>query len=329
MKAVLVDDTSGPKFRTDYPKPVRKSGDVLVKVIRVGICKTDLEILSGYSGFKGVLGHEFLGTVSEADPDCPFPPGTRVVGEINVACQNCDICTNGGIQKRNHCPNRTVMGIVNKDGTFCEYLILPMDNLYPVPDSIPDKHAVFAEPLAAAYRIVEQMETKVTDNIAVIGDGKLGNLIAQVMSNQPHSKLTLFGKHHSKLNKVPQKNIEKVLVDDETSTKYRDCFDICIESSGNPNGIMMAGELTRPLGTIVLKTTCATGTKKFNTTTFVVKEITIVGSRCGNFNMALKGLENGNIAVEQLIDNVFQFDEAIDAIKAAGVKGTMKIQMIV
>lgn len=206
-------------------------------------------------------------------------------------------------------------------------MTLPVCNLFKVPDSLTDKQAVFSEPLAAAYRIIEQISTQEHQSIAVIGDGKLGNLIAQVMCSQPHSKLTHFGKYQSKLDKVPQAGIEKVIVDSDTSSKYKDSFDICIEASGTPSGIMMAGDLTKPLGQIILKSTCAAGTKDFNTAMFVVKELVIIGSRCGNFEMALKGLETGKIKVDHLIDGVFSIDQSLDAIKAAGVKGTMKIQI--
>ena len=164
-------------------------------------------------------------------------------------------------------------------------------------------------------------------HLSIPGDGKLGNLIAQVMSTQPHLKVTLFGKHQSKLDKVPQDSIRKVIVDDRTGTTYEDVFDICVESSGSAGGIMMAAKLTRPLGSIVLKTTCAAGAKDFNTAPFVVKEITIIGSRCGNFEMALEALTDGKVKVEQLIDKVFSLDDALEAIEAAKVKGTMKIQL--
>ena len=278
----------------------------------------------------GVLGHEFLGVIEDIDEGNPkgLKKSQKVVGEINLACGACVICEHGGIPKRNHCPKRTVLGIIQKDGTFAEYLTLPVENIFLVPSTLSDERATFAEPLAAAYRIVEQVTTTSGDNIAVIGDGKLGNLIAQVMNFQPHLRVTLFGKHESKLAKVPQENVRKVLADDRTASTYENVFDICVEASGSASGIMMAAKITRPLGTIVLKTTCATSASDFNTAPFVVKELNIIGSRCGNFPMALEALNDGKIQVDQLIDKVFCLDKALEALEAAKAKGTMKVQLI-
>ena len=262
--------------------------------------------------------------------------GDRVVGEINVKKPNCDCdaCQEGGVRQRNHCQNRTVLGIINKDGTFAQYLTLPVDNLFPVPSSVSDERATFAEPLAAAFRIVEQNFIKCSDRVAIVGDGKLGLLIAMVMKCQQIQSLTIFGKHADKMAVLPVSgdwgivtDHECIVVDDKTDEKYADAFDVCIEASGTPNGVMMAMSMTRPLGTLALKTTCAMGANAFNTAPFVVKELNIVGSRCGNFEMALQGLENG-LPVERLLTATYSLSDALDAIEHTRQKGTLKIQLL-
>ena len=272
------------------------------------------------------MGHEFIGVIEEIGENPKLKVGDRVVGEINLACESCIICDRGGIAKRNHCPQRSVLGILNKDGTFAEYLTLPVCNLYLVPDSVTDEVGLFAEPLAAAFRIVEQVPFTGCDKIAVIGDGRLGNLITQALSFKT-KELTAFGKHQTKLDRIPQSNVVKVLVGTSTEEDYRDTFDVCVEATGNPNGLMMAGVITKPLGTVVLKSTCATKTSSFDSTNFVVKEITIIGSRCGNFPMALEALQKGEVKVGALIDHKYPFDKALEAIEKAGTKGVLKVQM--
>ena len=278
----------------------------------------------------GVLGHEFVGVIVETDEVASLPVGQRVVGEINLACNDCPDCRAGGVVKRNHCRKRTVMGIVNRNGTFAEFLTLPVANLLPLPDCVTNEEAAFVEPLAAAFRVVEQNVIKSPDAVVgVIGDGKLGLLISLVLRQQPHSRLVAFGRHTDKMALLPA-DVEKVIVDETTNEKFRDQFDVVVEASGSPSGLMLAGDVARPLSTIVLKTTCAAGhDESFNTAPFVVKEIVIVGSRCGNFPMAVSSLERKEIDVRPLLTRAYPLTEASAAIKHAGQKGVMKIQLLI
>ena len=278
----------------------------------------------------GVLGHEFVGEIVETEQGASLPVGQRVVGEINLACSDCPDCRAGGVVKRNHCRRRTVMGIVNRNGTFAEFLTLPVSNLLPLPDSVSNEEATFVEPLAAAFRIVEQNVIKSPDAVVgVIGDGKLGLLISLVLRQQPHSRLVAFGRHADKMALLPA-DVEKVLVDETTNETFRDQFDVVVEASGSPSGIMLAGDVARPLATIVLKTTCAAGRDdSFNTAPFVVKELVIVGSRCGNFPMAVGSLERKEIDVSRLLTRTYPLAEARAAIRHAGQKGVLKIQLLI
>ncbi|XP_071129686.1 2-deoxy-scyllo-inosamine dehydrogenase-like [Mytilus edulis] len=331
MQAVVVTKASGsPELKSGIPIPVPGPGEALVKVIRAGICATDLEIIKGYAGFEGIVGHEFIGKVEKVNPESEAGAwiGKRVAGEINVFCNVCDICKSDDyIRKRNHCPDRTVMGIVNKNGTYAEYLTLPLQNLLEIPENVTDLQACFVEPLAAACRILEQGLVSTGYKVAIVGDGKLGLLIAEVMAQQD-CHVTIFGRHWDKMNLCPEK-ITKVLSDgsEELINKYRDCFDVVVEVTGNMGGLMLTSEITRPLGTVVLKTTCASGGTEFNTSPFVVKEIKLIGSRCGPFANAIKYLKDGKIHVDKLITKVYPFKEAITAIEHAGKKGTLKIQL--
>lgn len=330
MQAVVFKTSVGkPELKT-VPVPEPGPGEALVKLIRAGICNTDLEILKGYAGFEGIVGHEFVGRVEQINSDSKgaVSIGQRVAGEINAICNECDVCNGRDpFMKRNHCPNRTVMGIVNRDGTYAEYLKLPVQNLIPIPDSVSDKSACFVEPLAAACRIVEQGLVTKGSKVAVVGDGKLGLLITEVMVHQD-CEVTLFGRHWDKMNLTPD-SVKKVFSDGsaEVTNKYRDQFDVCVEVTGNMGGLMFTAEITRPLGTVVLKTTCAAGDTEFNTSPFVVKEIKLIGSRCGPFPDAINLLKDGKINVDKLITKVYPFSEAISAIEHAGTKGTLKIQL--
>jgi threonine dehydrogenase-like Zn-dependent dehydrogenase len=274
----------------------------------------------------GVLGHEFLGVVEDVDDGLSITRGQRVTGEINLACQNCSVCDIGGIEKRNHCPERSVLGIKNKDGVFAEYITIPTVNLYPIPEAIEDACAVFAEPLAAAFRIGEQGVIDNTKKVAVLGDGKLGLLIAQVVLSLQPRELTVFGKHATKLNLLPDA-IQTFVLDAATTTTFENKFDVVVDATGNPEGFKMAMTLTRPLGVIVLKSTCALGSE-INTASIVVKEIRIVGSRCGNYDMALNALECGRICPDNLISKVYPFSKALDALTQAAQSGVLKIQMV-
>ncbi|XP_013417897.1 uncharacterized protein LOC106178995 [Lingula anatina] len=316
----------------EAPVPCPKPEEALVKVLRAGICATDLEILKGYMGFTGVIGHEFVGVVESAPPSSGFTKGSRVCGDINMAC-HCDDCTicadRESVMCRNHCPNREVLGILKKDGTYAEYLTLPVCNLHKIPDEITDQEACFVEPLAAACRIVEQGLIKTGDRVAVIGDGKLGLLITEVLATQQCSQLVLFGRHDNKMKLAPP-SVERVNVRDraaEVTTQFSEKFDVVVEACGHPSGLVMAGDLVRPLGTVVLKTTCAMDSAGFNTATFVIKEVKIIGSRCGPFQPAISLLATKKVDVNKLVSKVYPFPEAIQAIQHAGTKGTLKIQL--
>ena len=274
----------------------------------------------------GVLGHEFLGIVEDVDDGSNICQGERVTGEINVACQTCAVCERGGIEKRNHCTRRSVIGILNKDGVFAEYVTLPVTNLHRIPENIEDTRAVFAEPLAAAFRIAEQGVIDQFKKVAVLGDGKLGLLIAQVVFSLKPQDMTVIGKHQNKLNLLPD-GIHTMVLNDVTAKTFENKFDVVVDATGNPGGLEIAMSLTRPLGTIVLKSTCALGLK-FNTAPIVVKEIKVIGSRCGSIEMALKALESGQICPDDLIGGVYPFSRALDAINQASQKGALKIQMV-
>lgn len=290
--------------------------EALVRVLRSGICNTDIEIARGYAGFEGTIGHEFVGIV-EKSAAAPELVGKRVVGEINAGCGTCEKCLRGDPR---HCPTRTVLGIVGRDGAHAEYLQLPSRNLLVVPESVSNEQAVFAEPLAAAYGIIEQVEINAEAKVAVIGDGKLGLLCA--MSLAPSSpRLILIGKHRSKM--AIAANVESVLLGDVSPAMMRH-FDVVIEASGSESGFATALDLVRPRGKIVLKSTFH-GTPTWPASRIVVDEITIVGSRCGRFAPGLNLLESGTIKVEGLIQDVRPLSQGVSAMHDAGQKGTLKV----
>ena len=300
-------------------------GEALVRVTLSGICNTDLEIARGYAGFAGTLGHEFVGVienVSEArtgdDGVGLLTPGTRVVGEINAGCGHCGLCLSGDSR---HCPTRTVLGIVGRDGAHAELLKLPLANLLPVPDKIPDRHAVFVEPLAAACGILERASITTESKVAVIGDGKLGVLCAQVIATTG-AGVTLIGKHQRKLQLAERNGIETVLAT-EAKLRARD-FDVVVEASGSPSGFDLALDLLHPRGVLVLKSTFH-GTTAVNAAQIVVDEISVVGSRCGRFAPALELLKSGQIEVENLISEEFPLAEGVRAMARAAEPGVMKV----
>lgn len=295
-------------------------GEALVRVLRSGICNTDLEIINGYASFHGTIGHEFVGVVEESN-DAPELVGKRVVGEINAGCGNCELCVSGDPR---HCPTRTVLGIKGRDGAHAEYLTLPSGNLVAVPDNVPDSAAVFVEPLAAAVGIVERVPIGPEDRVAVIGDGKLGILCsfsAALFTN----RVTLIGKHASKLQLAGNNGIDTLLLGDAKMLVSE--FDIVIEASGSESGFASALDLVRPKGTIVLKSTFR-GIPKWEAWRVVVDEITIAGSRCGRFEPALKLLAESKISVDGLIEAEFPLSDAIKAVEAASKRGAMKVILI-
>jgi threonine dehydrogenase-like Zn-dependent dehydrogenase len=306
------------KLRLDRKVPApRVPGEALVRVKKAGICNTDLEIVRGYAAFSGVLGHEFVGVVEES-PD-PTLTGCRVVGEINAGCGSCGLCRAGDPR---HCPSRTVLGIVGRDGAFAEYLTLPTRNLLSVPDSVEDRAAVFTEPLAAACSILEQLQPAPGGCVVVVGDGKLGQLIARVLA-AGGCDLTLAGKHESKLRLARAAGIRSLPADEIAGDFARSC-DVVVEASGSPAGLSFALGLVRPRGTLVLKSTFH-GAVEVDTSRIVVDEIRIAGSRCGRFAPALRLLEERRIDVEPLITAELPLDEGVSAMELAAAPGTMKV----
>jgi alcohol dehydrogenase len=301
MKALYFDGQLGLR---EVEKPRPEAEEALIQVSLAGICGTDLQILAGYSSFRGIPGHEFVGRVVE----CKDPKwlGKRVVGEINVSCGECDFCLWG---LGRHCSKRTVMGIVNRDGAFAEYVALPVFNLHEVPDSVTDEAAVFVEPLAAATEILEQINIRPRMRTAVLGDGRLGLLVAQVL-HQERAQVMLFGRHPWKLDLAHSWGINVSGLGDEHLAKRQ--FPMVVDATGSPAGLEEAFRLVEPRGTIVMKSTFH-GPAQFDTARLVVDEITLLGSRCGTFGRAIEFLSEGRVKVDQLISKVFPLDEGLAA----------------
>lgn len=310
MKALYFDGTK-MVFDKSYPTP--ESNESLVKVNLAGICGTDLEIMRGYMKYRGVLGHEFVGTVVQSENKELI--GKRVVGEINAGCKKCDSCLKG---MERHCPNRTVLGILNRDGAFAEFLTLPNDNLHVIPDSITDSQAVFVEPLAAAFEILEQIQLKSSWKVAVVGDGRLAQLILQVLKlNCPN--VTCFAHHEEKLKSAKRLGIKiKVEADDKTS------FDLVVEATGSNSGFSDSMSIVKPRGTIILKSTIASR-ENLDLTPAVVNEVTLVGSRCGLFKPAIDALATNIISVNDMIDSTFSLEDFSKAIEHARKPDTLKV----
>ncbi len=312
MKALVFDGRLA--LRGDYPMPVRPPGEALVRVRLAGICNTDLEIVRGYMGFTGVLGHEFVGEVVEADD--PHWHGRRVVGEINCPCGACDLCRRG---LPRHCPNRTVLGIQGRDGAFAEFLLLPVENLHAVADSVPDEDAVFAELLAAAFEIPEQVSLRPSDRVAVLGDGKLGSLVAQVLA-QSGCDLVVVGLDEGKLARLRAMGLRTARLGQIPDRS----MDLVVDATGSSRGFESALQMLRPRGTLVLKSTVAEKSQ-LHLAPLVVDEITVVGSRCGPFEPALRALEKGTARVRQLIEDCIPFDRAAEAFEKASKAGSLKV----
>ena len=301
----------------DVPIP-DEPAEALVRVTMSGICNTDLEIVRGYAGFEGTIGHEFVGVVERAD-DATHLIGKRVVGEINAGCGTCENCVIGDAR---HCPTRTVLGIVGRDGAHAEYLRLPSRNLIEIPDNVRDEQAVFAEPLAAAYGITEQVDIGSETLVAVIGDGKLGLLCA--MSLALRSKIvTLIGKHASKMSVVQNSGVQAIELNSLTASMNGN-FDLVVEASGSESGFATALDLVRPRGKIVLKSTFH-GTPVWAASRVVVDEITIIGSRCGRFAPALDLLQRGLVSTEDLISDEFPLSDGVAAMEHAAKRGVLKV----
>lgn len=301
----------------DISKP-DAAGEALVRVTRSGICNTDLEIARGYAGFWGTLGHEFVGVVESA-PGAPALVGRRVVGEINAGCGRCARCRAGDAR---HCPRRTVLGILGRDGAHAEFLRLPSVNLLAVPDEVPDERAVFTEPLAAACGITERTEITRDTRVAVIGDGKLGLLSAQALRALKGAPVTLIGKHPSKLSIAEKRGVETVLLGDLENARAG--FDVVVEASGAGAGFALALDVVRPRGVIVLKSTFH-GATEINAARVVVDEISVVGSRCGRFAPALDLLRRNAVDVESLVSEEYALADALRAMERAAAPGVLKI----
>lgn len=312
MRALFFDNNLS--YRTDYPIPEPRENEALIRVTCAGICNTDLEIVKGYMNFRGVPGHEFVGVVERCGNK--VLEGKRVVGEINLSCGNCLYCKSG---LRNHCPNRSVLGILGRDGAFADYVTLPIGNLHLVPDSVSDEAAVFVEPLAAAFEILEQVGIGAEDMVCVLGDGKLGLLTAQVVS-LTGCALVVGGRHKEKLSILERRGIETILSSDITERE----FDCVIDCTGSPSGVESAMKLVRPKGTIVLKTTVAKR-DNIDMNTIVIDEITLVGSRCGPFEPAIQALKVKTVDVLPLISRTFPLSEGVEAFNFASGKGILKV----
>jgi alcohol dehydrogenase len=290
MRALTYDGTA-VHYKQFHADPRPPAGEALVQVSLAGICQTDLEIAAGYMNFRGVLGHEFVGIVKEA-PDSRLI-GKRVVGDINCVCGKCPMCQRG---LSSHCPNRTVLGIEKRAGAFADLLTLPATNLHVVPDGVSDEQAVFTEPLAAAIQILRQVQIDARTKVAVLGDGRLGHLTVQVMATTGCNPM-LIGRHPEKLEVAEKAGIRTAL--DSAFTAFRD-LDVVIDCTGRSAGLQRAIELVRPRGTIVLKTTVADPTP-LHLARLVIDEITLLGSRCGPFPMALQMLAKRQVQVDGLI----------------------------
>jgi threonine dehydrogenase-like Zn-dependent dehydrogenase len=301
----------------EVPLP-ESEGEALVRVIKSGVCGTDLELVKGYANFNGTPGHEFVGIVEIADQN-PGLVGKRVVGEINAGCGTCELCKAGDPR---HCPDRTVLGIVGRDGAHAEYLTLPAVNLLQVPDHISDESAVFVEPLAAAVGITERVDIKEDDKIAVVGDGKLGILSARALAAIGFKNVVLFGKTTSKLALASGGSFETF--EFQTTQKMPFGFDVVVEASGSESGFETALQIVKPRGTIVLKSTYQ-GRAGWDASRVVVNEVTVAGSRCGRFAPALELLASNQIKVDDLISDEFKLSDGVKAFEKAGSRGVLKV----
>ncbi len=289
-------------------------GEALVRVRLSGICGTDLELARGYYPFTGIIGHEFVGDVVES-PD-PAWIGARVVGEINVSCGECEACLAG---RPTHCERRTVLGIDGRDGAHAEFLRLPVRNLHRVPDSVPDESAVFTEPLAAAVEILEQVRVLPEERVLLVGAGRLGQLVAQVLA-LTGARLRVVAKHRIQKELLSARGIETIEPEEVEPRRW----DIVVEATGSPSGFDLAARALRPRGTLVLKSTYR-GEVTLALAPFVVDEITIVGSRCGPFAPALGLLERAEVDPLPLIARRYPLAQAVEAMEEAARPGTMKV----
>lgn len=313
MKALFFD---GSVSLRNIPQPRPGPGEALIQVLLAGICGTDREILKGYSNFRGVPGHEFVGRVVECEDQSWL--NRRVVGEINIACGRCSWCARGLAR---HCPHRSVLGIVNRDGAFAEFLTLPMRNLLEVPPEISDEAAVFVEPLAAAAEILEQMRLESGARVAVLGDGRLGLLVSQVLKHAG-AEITLVGRHGWKLDLARSWGVRVLGLGEEDLPPAS--FPVVVDSTGSPRGFQEALRLVEPRGTLVMKSTFHQPAA-FDTAKLVVDEITLLGSRCGVFWPALELLRHGHVTVQHMISKVFPLECGLEAFRYLEQTACLKV----
>lgn len=319
MRALFFDREL--QLRPDYPDPSPAPGESVVRVDLAGICGTDLEITRGYMDYRGVPGHEFVGHVAETSD--PSLAGKRVVGEINAGCGKCHECRRG---MRRHCPNRTVLGILGRDGAFAEYLRLPDENLMPLPDSISDEAAVLVEPIAAAYEIVEQRAIRPGAEVLVLGDGRLAAMVTAALASEGFS-VAISGRHPEKVRRLidfTRRGSSPGPAPANIENPAAASYETVVDCTGRPDGFMRALELVRPRGTLVLKSTAA-ASAALNLAPAVINEITVVGSRCGRFAPALSALADGRIDPRPLIDGVFPIEDGRAAFAAAAVTRNFKV----
>jgi threonine dehydrogenase-like Zn-dependent dehydrogenase len=314
MRALVFDRALS--FDPRRPEPHREEGECLIKVRQAGICATDLEITRGYMGFTGILGHEFVGEVVES-PAARQWIGKRVVGEINVVCGRCDLCLSG---LSNHCRNRSVVGILNRQGAFADHVRLPAINLHEVPAGVEDEAAVFVEPLAAAFQVLKQVKLDGKKWVTVLGDGRLGLLCAQVLRNAG-CPVRVIGRHPEKMRLCDQWGIRSRAVADISP---RHDQEVVVDCTGSASGLELAMQLVRPRGTIVLKSTVADG-KPINLAPIVIDEINVVGSRCGPFKEAIKALSEKTVDVTSMIHRRMKLEQGVEAMELAAKPGVLKI----
>lgn len=300
--------------RNDLDRPGLADDEALIRVSLAGICATDLEIVKGYAEFEGILGHEFVGVVQEAADGAWI--GRRVVGSINIGCGVCDVCRHDGPE---HCPHRTVLGIHQRPGAFANYVTLPLANLHEVPQHVSDEEAVFTEPLAAAARILEQVQISPSTRVAVVGPGRMGILIAQTVALHC-AQVTLFGRSAASMERAREMGLNTMAVERGAD----DSFDMVVEATGNDGGLTQALRLVRPLGTLVMKSTYE-GKANVDLTKLVVGEVTVVGSRCGPFTKALQLLAERAVKVTSLIDATYSLSDARAAFDHAAQTGVLKV----
>jgi alcohol dehydrogenase len=315
MKALFYDGSL--RLLHDYARPVPSKGEALIRVLVAAVCGTDLEVGKGYKSFRGVPGHEFVGVVESVNEADPSLVGKRVTGEINCGCGLCGRCSSG---MEKHCNERTTLGIDRRDGAFAEYLTLPARNLWEIPAGLPDEEAVFIEPLAAVYEVLEQCHVRPGDTVLVLGDGPVGLLVSFVVA-RTGARVVVWGRHEEKLRVARAQNIGTRNGDDAA---YREKFDIVVEATGTAEGFNVAVDHAEARGTIIVKSTVA-GRGEIDLSRLVVDEITVVGSRCGPFAPAISALARRLIDVRPLISAVFPFDRALEAFARTEEKGVIKV----